>query len=235
MVKKNPNVTIKRSYAMLWRKYNIIEYKSWKAPLNMHVLAQAHTYANAVLYRGTKLEPVEVEDLTVTIFRHSYPRKFFKECRRRGWKVRKTYPGVYEVEGFSYIPTQVVVLKSVDDPMLRTLVPGAKKEDIEKVLEVIGERKDDYFQQLGKDVMDLLWETNGETMEELKEEGKMKGSVLELFKDEIAQEREEGSNERARENAKRLIKRGKMTLQEIAEDTGLKLSVVEELAGVVTA
>ncbi len=50
VVKKNPNVTIKRSYAMLWRKYNIIEYKSWKAPLNMHVLAQAHTYANAVLY-----------------------------------------------------------------------------------------------------------------------------------------------------------------------------------------
>ena len=145
---------------------------------------------------------MEVEDLTVTIFRHSYPRKFFKECRKRGWTVEKKYPVVYEVEGFSYIPTQVVVLKSVDDPMLRTLVPGARKEDIRKVLEVIGAKKDVYFQRLGKDVMNLLWETNGETMEELKEAGEMKGSVLELFKDELKDERILGYVESQRDEGK---------------------------------
>lgn len=129
---------------------------------------------------------MEVEDVIVTIFRHVYPRKFFKDCRKRGWTIEKTHPGVYRVEGFSFIPTQVVVPRLVDDSMLRTLVPGAKKEDIKKVLEVIAEKKDNYFQQLGKDVMILLWETNGETLEEIKKEaGSMKGSVLDLFKDEI--------------------------------------------------
>ena len=124
--------------------------------------------------------------MIVTIFRHVYPRKFFKDCRKRGWTIEKTHPGVYRVEGFSFIPTQVVVPRLVDDSMLRTLVPGAKKEDIKKVLEVIAEKKDNYFQQLGKDVMILLWETNGETLEEIKKEaGSMKGSVLDLFKDEI--------------------------------------------------
>ena len=235
VVKKNPYAVIKKAYAMLWRKFNIIEYKSWKAPLNMHVLAQAHTYANAVLYRGTKLEPVNVENLTVTIFRHSYPRKFFKECRTRGWTVEKKYPGVYKVEGFSCIPTQVVVLRLVDDPMLRILVPGARREDIERVLEVISGKKDSYFQQLGRDVLELLWETNGDTLEEIEEAGKMKGSVLELFKHEIDAAETKGGDDRAKETAKRMIRRGKMTLEEIAEDTGLTLPEVEELAGVVMA
>ena len=50
--------------------------------------------------------------------------------------------------------------------------------------------------------MDLLWETNGETMEELKEAGEMKGSVLELFRDELKDERILGYVESQRDEGK---------------------------------
>ena len=45
----------------------------------------------------------------------------------------------------------------------------------------------------------------------------------------------EQREEEKKETAKRMIALGKNTLEEIAMVTGLKLSVVEELAGVVTA
>ncbi len=51
----------------------------------------------------------------------------------------------------------------------------------------------------------------------------------------LADEREEGSEERAVATAKRMIARGKMTLEEIAEDTVLPLSLIQQLAGQQTA
>ena len=47
--------------------------------------------------------------------------------------------------------------------------------------------------------------------------------------------RMEGEMRRAIETAKRMIARGKLTLEEIAEDTGLSLEKVQELAGTKTA
>lgn len=41
-------------------------------------------------------------------------------------------------------------------------------------------------------------------------------------------------NEANKETAIRMIKRGKMTIEEIAEDTGLSVAEVEQLAGVQT-
>jgi predicted transposase/invertase (TIGR01784 family) len=42
---------------------------------------------------------------------------------------------------------------------------------------------------------------------------------------------DQGINQNQRETALRMLKRGKMTIEEIAEDTGLSISEVEHLAG----
>ena len=44
----------------------------------------------------------------------------------------------------------------------------------------------------------------------------------------------QGISETKRETALRMLKRGKMTTQEIAEDTGLSVTEVEQLAGLQT-
>ncbi|WP_300657479.1 hypothetical protein [uncultured Acetatifactor sp.] len=43
-----------------------------------------------------------------------------------------------------------------------------------------------------------------------------------------------GMNEANKETALKLLKRGKQTVEEIAEDTGLSISEVEQLAGIQT-
>ena len=63
-----------------------------------------------------------------------------------------------------------------------------------------------------------------------KEDPKGVDKMCELM-DKIAERRaEEAAHNRSVENALRMIARGKMTLEEIAEDTGLSLEEVKELA-----
>ncbi len=64
----------------------------------------------------------------------------------------------------------------------------------------------------------LLTEYNeAEAMELFEEDGRIEGRI-------------EGENNRAVETAKRMIARGKMTLEEIAEDVGLSFEKICELA-----
>lgn len=56
-----------------------------------------------------------------------------------------------------------------------------------------------------------------------------------LMHDEIAEEVEKGKLAAAIETAKKMIARGKMSLEEIAEDTELPLTKVRELAEQKTA
>ena len=63
----------------------------------------------------------------------------------------------------------------------------------------------------------------------------MRGPLIEtrartLLNQGISQGIRQGISETKRETALRMLKRGKMTTQEIAEDTGLKLAEVEQLA-----
>ena len=56
----------------------------------------------------------------------------------------------------------------------------------------------------------------------------------EVMRSYIKSERYEAIQETAQETALRMLKRGKMTIQEIAEDTGLSIEAVEQLAGLQT-
>ncbi len=63
----------------------------------------------------------------------------------------------------------------------------------------------------------------------------MKGALLETSARTILnQGKNQGISQNQRETALRLLKRGKQTVEEIAEDTGLSVEEVEQLAGLQT-
>jgi predicted transposase YdaD len=59
----------------------------------------------------------------------------------------------------------------------------------------------------------------------------MRGTLIETSARTILNQ---GISQNQRETAVRLLKRGKMTVEEIAEDTGLSVAEVEQLAGLQT-
>ena len=54
------------------------------------------------------------------------------------------------------------------------------------------------------------------------------------IKQGIKQGKSQGISEAKKQTALRMLQRGKMTIQEIAEDTGLSVAEVEQLAGLQT-
>lgn len=59
----------------------------------------------------------------------------------------------------------------------------------------------------------------------------MRGALIET---EARRLKNEAENEAKRNTALRMLKRGKMTIEEIAEDSGLSVAEVEQLAGLQT-
>ncbi len=63
----------------------------------------------------------------------------------------------------------------------------------------------------------------------------MRGALLETSARTILnQGKNQGISQNQRETALRLLKRGKQTVEEIAEDTGLSVAEVEQIAGLQT-
>ena len=46
--------------------------------------------------------------LTVTLFRHGYPREMFEALRNDGFQTEETHPGITRVTGPLSVPAQVV-------------------------------------------------------------------------------------------------------------------------------
>ena len=108
VLKKKKSILIDTDICRHFLGHNIVEYKSWRVPLNIQIISQALVYAFQYLRLGSDKTPVRPYDLTITIFRHVFPRKFFKEMAKYGWHYIQIYPGVYQITGVSCIPLYIV-------------------------------------------------------------------------------------------------------------------------------
>ena len=137
IIHKNSGEKLDHPIAGIFRKYNIIEYKSPEDALNIDVYYKTIGYA--CLFKGLAKHVGEIDgqELTVSIFRHAYPKKLFEMLKDAGAMIEETTPGVFRVDGIIHFPTQVIVtirLPKKDHEALRILALGAEKEDVRNFL-----------------------------------------------------------------------------------------------------
>ena len=80
---------------------------------------------------------IDVRELTVSLFRYTYPEKLFREFKEMGTTVTRAFPGVYYIERLIYFPVQIVVMKEFEKgrhTALKILAPDADPEEIESFL-----------------------------------------------------------------------------------------------------
>ena len=221
VVKKDGSIPIDMDVFRLFRKHNIIELKSYRDGLDESVLW--HTIAYAASYRS--LEPgVETEELTITLFRSSHPRKLLEELSEHGWTVEQPYHNIFYVSGKVDIPIQIVVAKDLGDEYipLQILTGQAREAEV---------RKFAAFRETLVDKADLtyadaiLWacsEANEELFRKLKEDDKMAGVLRELMKEELLREREEGEKKGREEGLKKGREEGEKKGREEGQREGEK-------------
>ena len=159
------------------------------------VLAYGHLYKSI----SKSVDAVSYDDLTVTIFRHAYPRDLFRQLKARGVRIEEKFPGVYYVTGAAFFQIQVLVGRQLEGKKfaaLKVLVPGASEEDIRSFGDVAFSQKDENYRDYVDSVFQVSVSANREIYDRMrKEDPKMCEALKDLMKDEFVKAEEKGREE----------------------------------------
>jgi uncharacterized protein (DUF2249 family) len=134
IIRKSGDVPIKKNIAAIFRKINIVEYKSPSDYISVKDFYKVYGYA--CLYQFINKE--DIEDLTLTFVGSHYPRKLLTHLQEvRGYTVEEKWPGVYIVKG-DVMSIQIIdsrKLSSEENLWLKSLRKELDKTAISKAIE----------------------------------------------------------------------------------------------------
>ena len=104
VVKKAKDVVIRKNIAVIFREWNLLEYKS---PDDYVSVADFYkVYGYACLYAS--FQQVPITSLTLSFVESRYPEKLLDHLRdERNYSVAETGPGIYNISG-DILPIQII-------------------------------------------------------------------------------------------------------------------------------
>lgn len=226
IVKKREDIEIGNEIGQIFRKHNIIEYKGPGDELSIDDYCKVMAYAFLYKSLGKGVNEIPIDQITVSIFRHAYPRELFRHLRENGCRMERTAEGVYAVSGrLAPFPTQVVVMRelsSKDYAVLRILAPGASEEDIRTFGLETGRQDDAVFRRNADAVLQVSITANRAAYEKLgREDPAMCDALRDLMKEDFVKERAEGRAEGRADLLVSLVEKGRISPEEAAEELGI--------------
>ena len=165
---EDEEVDLEKAIFRIFRKINILEYKNPHDSLNERVLRKVCGYAN--LYIGIAEHEGErpAEQVTVSIFRAAKNPEMFQKMEKEGTLVRDGTPGIYHVKGYTNLPFQIIItgeLKGAEYAAYRALTDKADEADVERIIEGVGQEKDDAVREHYRVLLRLVVEKNPQFIE----------------------------------------------------------------------
>lgn len=190
IIKKVQEHKIKKNIGRIFRKHNIIEYKSPDDYLSIDDFYKVYGYACFYKADTPSVNSIPIQELTITFISRQYPGKLLRHLtEEQNYTIQKIEKGIYYLIGNS-IPIQFIVtskLSSEKNLWLKGLTNHLKDM---KLTEALAE---DYQQHksntLYQSVMDIIMRAN---RKHFNEEAKnmceaMKEWIREEYADEIAE------------------------------------------------
>ena len=195
IIKKKANQPIQKNIGRIFRKHNLVEYKSPTDYLNIDDFYKVYGYALFYKSDTKTVDEIAIDDLTITYVSSKRPRELLKHLFRRGYQITQKDAGIYYIEAgetFQQIPMQLIILSelSADDNLwLKSLSNNIHDHDqIEKLSNEYGKNKD---RNLYQSVMNVIIRAN---KEKFKEEKSMCEALRELFQEELSESESKGEN-----------------------------------------
>ena len=191
IIRKLRDVPIKNEIGYIFKKYNVVEYKSPDDGLTIDDYYKTVGYACLYKGLGDTVNQIPAKELTVSIFRHRYPRELFRELSREGFTVKEAFPGIYYVRGTVPFDVQIAVtsrLKGGSHKSLRLLCTNVEKEDAREFI-----REAIFLSNQGdrnnmEAVLRASIAANREIYNEIRRQSKMSSVLWDFFKEEIEEE-----------------------------------------------
>ena len=234
IIKKNSDEPMEKNIGRIFRKHNIVEYKSPKDYLSIDDFYKVYGYACFYKADVTKVDSIRVDEITLTFVCKGYPRKLMGHLREvRGFAVELFEAGIYYIKG-DIFPIQLIVtsqLSKEENFWLRNLTDDLT--DREAVEELAREYHEHRKNTLYRSVMNVIVKANEELFEE---ESDVCEAIIDLFRDEYDKGVEEAKLQGVRqgiqqgilEAAKKMLKKGN-TCEAVADMLELELNVVEDI------
>ena len=139
IIKKLADVRIENELGHIFKKYNVAEFKSPDDALSIDDYYKTVGYACLYKGLGETVDQIPANELTISIFRESYPREMFEAMKNLGMEIKERYPGIYYISGKQALfDTQIVVTKQLDKEthrILRILSKHVREEDVRAFVE----------------------------------------------------------------------------------------------------
>jgi hypothetical protein len=202
--------------------------------MNIDDYAKTISYAGLYKSLGKKVDAIPFKEVSVSMFRETYPEKMVKQLRENGLTVEKAYPGIYYVTGNPLYATQIVALNQLDEEnhsSLRVLSKRVKEDDVRRFLTESEKLKEPGDRENIDAVLHVSMAANKAIYEKIKEDAKMCEELRVLMKDEIKGEIEDAQakgREEGREQG-RAFEIIRMSIKYNATKDEIITELVEEL------
>ncbi|MBQ9306739.1 MAG: hypothetical protein IJ229_02340 [Clostridia bacterium] len=191
IIKKNKSTVINNQIGKIFRRYNIIEYKSPDDGLTIDDYAKTISYAYLYKGLGSTVNQIPFDELTVTMIRDRMPRAFFNHVRELGGSVEQKHPGIFYIHGVVYTPTQFILTRELDTNLhssLRMLTNRATEDDAERFLKLAHTFTKPGDKNYVNAVLQVSLSANREVFDNLRRIPAMCEALRDFMKEEIDKE-----------------------------------------------
>ena len=186
IIKVNENEVINKNIGKIFRRHNIIEYKSPDDYLTINDFYKVYGYC--CFYQSDTEEVCKIlpEELTITFICNHFPRKMIQHLREfRGLEIICVEPGIYHIIGDPF-PIKLLITKELNPTENRWL--QSLRNDVtepEEIKTLLKEYEDNKSSKLYQAAIDVITRANWNAVKEVKE------SMCEALKELMAEEFQE--------------------------------------------
>ena len=226
VIKKQPDVQIRKNIGRIFRGHNIIEYKSPEDSFSINDFYKVYGYACFYKSDTETVDEIKADDITITFVVKKFPRKMLKELQRtRNLQVVKFDKGIYHISGelFQIQIIYTAELSKENNFWLRNLTNDLKtKEDAQKLLEKYEKRQKENLYQ---SVMEVIVKANIELFEEVDD---MCDALMEIVKPKVEAKVQAAKEEVKIELIRKKLAKG-MSVEEIADLLEESVETIQKL------
>lgn len=229
VIKKKAEEQIQKNIGRIFRRHNIVEYKSPEDYLSIDDFYKVYGYACFYKSDTKHVDEIKSNEITISFACEKRPEKLLKHLRQeRQLDIMKVEEGIYYIEG-AYFPIQLLLtseLSKESNFWLKNLTNNLKEHS--EVDELVTEYEKNRQNELYKAMMNIIIRANEALFEEVRDED-MCEALRELFKDEIEAARSEAMFEGESKAFMQLLREGILTVADVASRLNITEAEVEAM------
>lgn len=197
LIKKKKDLSLKNEIGRIFRRYNLIEYKSPKDDLNYDVFLKGIAYAYLFKSYEKHVDKISLSEVTLTFIRENRPVKLLKKLREINLLVEEAASGVYYISGHGEIAIQLIVTRELDKTQhvwINALTSQMSELHARKLVDITRNLIDLDDKYYAGAIWEVVTAENNKLMQRLREDEDMGSALAALMKPEIDQAFDKGFN-----------------------------------------